>query len=651
MRKILLGLGMLILGMQTDAQVLFSYGTQQVTSKEFLKAFEKNNTPSPNREKDIRDYLDLFVRFKLKVRGGYDLGLDTILAKQPEMQDFRNQIESPFLKDNEMLHQLAEEAYDHSLKDIRISHIFIPFNSSFLDPSQGTAPIRPEDTLAAFKKINEAYSALQSGKDFKSVALKYSADPSVKKNNGDIGYITVFTVSYGIEKLVYALPLNGISAIYRSGSGYHIFQKTDERKAVGKRKVAQILIALDRAGGESQRKIATDMVDSAMAMIKRGVNFEDIARSISMDRTTSYSGGVLPPVNIGSFDPEFENQVFGLKKDGDISSPFETEQGFHIVKRIEEIPVEQDKSKAMPEILREVSADKRSYLAELSFRKKALVKTGLKELPFNKQQLWKYTDTFLIREKKLNTDKFNENTALFQFPGKSVRVSDWIAYVQKMNPDHNASAYLELWEQFKGETSVDQYRNNLSKYEPDFKTQFDEFMEGNILFEAMERKVWGPSSKDEKALNELFIKNKAKYVWQNSGEIIFFNIYDSILANAVREHYIKHPEDWRHIMEDTKGKVFADSTRMELSQISANTSDLKEGMITPLQVNDDRTASFYHIIKLHKPNETRSFEDARGMVVNDLQVVMEEKWINELKKKYPVKMNQSVLTNLISTAK
>ncbi|MFZ9660763.1 MAG: peptidylprolyl isomerase [Chitinophagaceae bacterium] len=228
MRKILLALSMFVCSMQVDAQVLFSYGTHQVTAKEFMKAFEKNNTPSPDREKDIRDYLDLFIKFKLKVRGGYDLGLDTILSKQPEMKDFKNQIESPFLKDNEMLNKLAEEAYEHSLKDVRVSHIFVPFNSSFLDPSQGTAPVRTEDTLAAFKKITEAFNALQSGKDFKTVALKYSADPTVKKNNGDIGYITAFTVSYGIEKIVYSLPINGISNIFRSGSGYHIFQKTDE---------------------------------------------------------------------------------------------------------------------------------------------------------------------------------------------------------------------------------------------------------------------------------------------------------------------------------------------------------------------------------------------------------------------------------------
>ncbi len=42
----------------------------------------------------------------------------------------------------------------------------------------------------------------------------------------------------------------------------------------------------------------------------------------------------------------------------------------------------------------------------------------------------------------------------------------------------------------------------------------------------------------------------------------------------------------------------------------------------------------------------RSFEEARGLVLNDYQQVVEDKWIESLMKKYPVKINESVLNSI-----
>jgi peptidyl-prolyl cis-trans isomerase SurA len=71
-------------------------------------------------------------------------------------------------------------------------------------------------------------------------------------------------------------------------------------------------------------------------------------------------------------------------------------------------------------------------------------------------------------------------------------------------------------------------------------------------------------------------------------------------------------------------------------------------MVTNILNNTiDGSASFVKVLAIHPANEQRSFEDARGLVINDYQAVMEEKWINELKKKYPVKVNEEVFKSLI----
>ncbi len=141
------------------SQTLFTYGNNSVSKEEFLKAFEKNNTPSAGsgREKEIRNYLELYTRFKLKVQEAYDMKLDTLVSKQGDVLNFRKQIEEPFLTDVVEIKRLTEEAFARSQKDIRLAHIFIPFRMEYITNPSAELPFSPADSLAALKKIKEAH--------------------------------------------------------------------------------------------------------------------------------------------------------------------------------------------------------------------------------------------------------------------------------------------------------------------------------------------------------------------------------------------------------------------------------------------------------------------------------------------------------------
>ena len=223
---------LLLIAGNLTAQTLFTYGRKPVSKEEFLKAYNKNNTTEKRDEKSLREYLDLYTKFKLKVQAAYDLRLDTLPSQKAELQNFRMQLVQNYLNDDNSLNTLVDEAFGRSQKDIRISHIFIPAN----------AKDSPAVIKRAKQKIQEAYKQLQAGKDFGQVATAYSADPSVTVNKGDLGFITVFTLPYELESLAYNTPLGKFSAPYQSKTGFHIFKKTAERKAFGKMKVAQILL-------------------------------------------------------------------------------------------------------------------------------------------------------------------------------------------------------------------------------------------------------------------------------------------------------------------------------------------------------------------------------------------------------------------------
>src|SRR5205085_4189271 len=100
------------------------------------------------------------------------------------------------------------------------------------------------DTSEAFNNIGAAYKQLLEGKDFGAVAEQFSTDEATKQSKGDVGYITVFTLPYEIENDVYALKTNSFSPVTRSKAGYHIFKNAGERKSLGSRRIAQILVTM-----------------------------------------------------------------------------------------------------------------------------------------------------------------------------------------------------------------------------------------------------------------------------------------------------------------------------------------------------------------------------------------------------------------------
>jgi peptidyl-prolyl cis-trans isomerase SurA len=634
---------------QSVSQTLFSFGKYSVSKEEFLKAFEKNNTAgnAANREKDTRNYLELYIRFKLKVQEAYDLKLDTLIGQQADMANFRKQIEEPFLIDDVEINRLAREAFNRSQKDIHLAHIFIPFRMDFINNPLVSLTLTSADSIQAHKRISEAYNKIRNGEDFGTVAVAFSADPSAAANKGDIGFITVFSLPYTLENVAYSLSQGVVSPPFISSAGYHIFKNLGERPAAGKMKVAQILIAYDISGAEADKTKAKKLADSLYRSILGGASFEKLAKKFSFDKQTNLGGGEMPPVGIAQYDILFENAVFGLKKDGEISVPFETGNEYHIVKRLQHIPV--DKNFAESKMLWKIAVekDKRANLARISFEKKAMVQTGMKKTNFNFQDLWRYTDTFLKGGIKITTETVNQNTVLLEFSKSNITISDWVKYAASSNTLHTTGEYPKTWDEFMNSSVRDYYQKHLETYSPEYRAQLKEFMEGNLLFEVMERKVWSKSAEDTAGLRNYYLQHKSRYTWEKSADAIVINTSDSLMAIKIRKQIAARPTAWKKITAATEGNLMADSGRIEWTQIPAKPAVIKAGLFTPVSVNEDRSASFTYVIKIYPYSTPRNFNDAKGLVMNDYQQEIEEKWIAELKTKYPVTVNEEVLHSIL----
>lgn len=634
MKNLFTAIALLLTAYTMQAQTLFTYGNSQVSKDEFLHAFNKNNTNTSNSEKAYRDYLELYIRFRLKVKAAYEAKLDTLPTQKTELQNFRAQIIDGFMNDESSIRQLVDEAFARSQKDLHVSHILIPYTGS--------------DTMAAFTKITEAWNKLRTGADFSSTAIAYSGDPSVANNKGNLGYITVFTLPYEFETLAYSTPVGKFSAPYRSSFAYHIFKVVADRPAIGRMKAAQILVGFtpneDEAGKEKKRVLA----DSIYNALLKGASFKDLVSKYSTDNISYQSGGLLPEFGAGRYSEDFESAAFALKKDGEISRPLLTNFGYHIIQRVESIPVNTDphNDAALATLKQQVQADKRISVAKDIMAKKILKLTGFSAGSYNNALFASYADSLFASKKPKQLPLMNDKTILFSFPQQKVTAGDFARYYNSIrnNPSLLRSKSLnQLVMQYAETVGNEYYRNRLENYNKEFAGQIQEFKDGNLLFEIMQRQVWDKAAADSTGLKAYYKAHKDKYWWEASADVILFTCSDSSSAEKAKAAFSKS-HDWKSIVQNSDGTVQADSGRFELTQIPGITASTTEGTLTqPTKSSTDNITSFAFVVKTYAGHLPRSFDDARGFVINDYQSFLEDKWVEALKKKYPVKVNESVL--------
>lgn len=623
------------------SQTLFTYGTNAVSKDEFLRAYNKNKTPVADKEKAYREYLDLYSKFKLKVKAAYEMKLDTLPSLKYDIQNFRSQVEESYLNDEGRVNMLVDEAFQRSQKDIHLLHFYVNINSNMI----------PADTVKANKAIEKIRQRLLAGETTYDKIVSEVSDELIPVKGKDLGYITAFTVPYDIESLVYELKPGGVSAVRRTKSGLHVFKNADERKSAGRWKVAQILFAVPPTADDFQKTRIKDLADSVYTLVQQGGNFAELAKKFSDDRITYLTGGEMAEFGTGKFEMPFEKAVFALQKDGDITKPIFTGYGYHIVKRLQQKPVPSDKTDEafMASLKQQVAQDARINVAKTSFIKTVMNKTGFKKNPAVKdEQLFKYADS-VVATKEVGNYPINK-TVLFSFAKSKVTGADWLHFVKdyKLNTDvYKGENNKALLEKYINTVALEYYRKHLEEYNDEFKYQMQEFKEGNMLFEVMERSVWSKAANDSTGLKKYYDAAKAKYKWDASASVLLFNA-NSIEAANEAAAALKSGKPWKDIAEQSEGKIQADSGRYEINQLQlpAGTT-AAPGLITPSQLNEtDNTASFIKVLQLYPEGQQRSFEEARGLVINDYQTELEEKWVAELKKKYPVKVNEALFKTL-----
>lgn len=634
--KLLLAAVLLTTGLATQAQTLFTYGKYTATVPEFLKAFEKNNAVTGNKANAKKEYLDLYINSRLKIRQAYDRGYDTTPALLTEISNLRSQVIDNYLTDQNVIDKLSSEAFVRSQKDIHATHIFIAFSNT-----NGTL-----DTTQAYKKLQEVLTQLKT-QDFGTVAAKYSDDPTAKTNKGDLGFVTVFTLPYSLENLLYNTATGKYSPVYTSAAGYHIVKNVAERKALGVVKAQQILLAFPPDATTADKNAIAKTADSLYNAIRKGSDFLSLLQTFSNDYVSASAGGTMPDIGVGRYHPIFEDVLFSLKKDNDVSKPFLTEHGWHIVKRVGAKPIitSADNKENADALRQKVLYDDR-WKTSRNHIYTAVEKSGkYKKNNYNTTALWNYSDSALyLKPAGVSNWDVNTNTVLFSIDNNNFTADDWINYAQAYRSlaSQGATAYSNILQEYTKQSMYNYYRDHLEDFNPEFKAQMDEFTEGNMFFEIMQQEVWNKSQNDTAQLLALYNSNPAKYNWNKSADAVVFFCNDAATAKTLHAQIKSNPAKWKTYVSAVNEKVVADSARYELDQIPGFKNTATAKTLSPLNTNSqDNATTFSYVFKVYNTPTPRTYNEAKGLVISDYQTQLEAAWLKDLKQNYPVTLNEA----------
>lgn len=618
------------------AQTLFTYGKKIVTKQEFLTAFNKNPSQNTNKQEALEEYKNLYINFKLKVQSALDSKLHEQQSFINESISFKKQIAETIINEEADAKKLLEEAFARSQKDINVSQIFIAFDK--------------ENPTISETNINKAFADLKAGKPFEEVLNTYCNDASVKQSKGNIGFITVFTLPYEIENIIFSLKQGEFSVPYKSAYGYHIFKNVKEREAVGKRRVAQILLAYPKDATDEEKKQVDAKADEAHKRALRGENFGMLVSEYSNDYATANNKGDMGEIGLGKYNKDFEEKLFSLKKEGEISEKINTAYGIHILKLLEvyAVPKTLDDVNYAATLKSKLDNSDRLTIAKKSLLSKWKTSTGFKKGFFDANNVFAYTDS-IIMDRPIETfyGVVSDSTILFNFKKQNIKVADFIEYVKSVRfngTEEGIKSYEELIVTYEDFCITEYYKTHIDDYSLSAKQQIKDFDEANLLFAAMDKNVWNKAGSDSIALKNYFNQNANKYNWQPGVAAIIVSANSLVLANELHEKISKNPESWKSIVANEGAKATSDSGRYEFEQMPIKNEYKKQvGFISePEKMGSDETYSFIYITKVFESKTNRTFDEARGLVMNDYQQVLEQNWLAELKKKYPIVIKEDV---------
>jgi peptidyl-prolyl cis-trans isomerase SurA len=493
-----------------------------------------------------------------------------------------------------------------------------------------------------------------AGEDFAALATQYSEDPSVKDNKGDLGYFSVFRMVYPFETAAFTTPKGEISKPVRSRFGYHLVKVNDVRANRGDVTVAHIMIMKPKSTDNEGAAKAKTTIEEIYQKLKQGEDFANLAKQFSQDNSSASNGGKLQRFSSGELSSEeFENEAFSLQNAGDYSRPFETQFGWHIVKLIEKHPVKKYEE-VQADFENRIRRDDRSRLITTSMNEKLRKKyTFKKDAKGYAAAVKALNDDIYVKAWVVpaNTEPYNV-TILTINNDRKVTAKEFLDFVnieQKASPAVKPVSKLAelLFERFVDAQLTLYHNDNLEKEYPEFGMVMQEYRDGLLLYDLMEKEIWEKAKTDTIGLQSFYSRNIANYQWKDRVDAEIYSSTDEDIIKKARK-YLRKGENAEFIKNklNTPEKISV----MEKSGVFETDSNVLPKQTTWKKGVTDiiKEGEYYFVVKVNNtlPKGPKTLEQAKGRVINDYQQYLEANWVNELRKEFTVQVNRDVFNKV-----
>ena len=635
------------------SKTLITIGDKNISAGEFMEVYEKNNVNNEVIDKkSVDDYLDMYTNFKLKVIEAENLGMDTLPKFVREYNNYREQLAKPYFSSEAATEKLIEEAYERMQWDINAAHILVRCESTAV----------PADTLKAFNKALEIRNRIIKGEDFNEVAVETSDDPSakgieeipgkqraIKGNKGELGYFTAFDMVYQFETGAYNTKEGQVSMPVRSDFGYHIIKVNSKTPACGTIKAQHIFLVVNDNDPEKCDSVVKAKAYNIYNEIdKDGKNWDIIVRKYSEDKGSANNGGMLSPFKVNQIVPEFIAAVKSLKPQ-EFSEPIKTSYGYHIVRLIATSGI-QDLESERENIKKRVEKDMRVKVSDEVVLKRILKENKFKEYIKVKDSFIATIDSTLKEGKYVMAEGVDTNKVLFKFKDQKYTIADFAEYIythQEKQPFLSEGSYAyKLYDEFLKDSAFAYENAHLEEKYPDFKVLVNEYHDGILLFDLMDKEVWKMAEKDTVGLEKYYDNHKGEYLWKDRVKTIYITVNDPNNVERVEQliNSDLSADSIRSIVknEDMKGVVVKTRFFQKGDNVDIDETEWKEGVVRVIPSTVDKTTKMVKIIDVREP-EPKTLKEAKGVVISDYQTQLEENWLQTLKEKYPVTINEKVL--------
>ena len=618
-----------------DSENLMTIGGETISVKEFLRVYNKNiDLVQDESQKNIDYYLNLYTNYKLKLKEARTLGFDKKDSYKKEFESYKNQLSKAYTSDKEVTETLVKEAYNRTTSEVKAHHILVR-----IQPGQ--------DTLAAYEKIKALRSRMVK-EDFTSLRTALHDGKSVFVE--DLGYFSAFKMVYDFENAAFNTPLGQTSKPFRTQFGYHVVKVLDKRPSKGKVQVAHIMIANNQ---KDSTLVPENRIKEIYRSIQEGDSFESLAKQFSDDKSSAAKGGVMNPFKSGDIRSEiFVNTAFGLKEIGAISEPIQSQFGWHILKLISKTPVE-PYEQIKVDLEQKVKRDARSKI----IRQKMLEKLK-QQYKISQPSL----ESVVAKIQKNDADDIWEVDAsmepqvFLKIESQEFSYRDFLDLLNKNKRSFKASTgkskFISNQYALFLENNLFQYKkNNLINENEDYANVLKEYEEGLLLFDIMENKIWKGAQLDSIGLKSYYNENTSKFKSNSKITATIARSNKKKKLKAVKKMWsqgLSTDAISQKLNERDQALIFSSGDFEIDSPLIPKNMVFNKGISEIYSLDDNYV--LLNISNIETP-QILSFEDAKGAVISKYQSVLESKWLETLRNKYPIVINEKILSDLKKSIK